>query len=129
MKIPLFICFNIYFYIKSILCCKAKNGNKTSIVHLQKIILTMFNHDFYFCRNGGQSLVIEIQRASQLSFLNQSLWQPEPTMLIDPTDMRRCSHDKGYTSESDLSDTDEGIYSWPSNNTSTPVKKDKKSEV
>ncbi|CAG2190156.1 unnamed protein product [Mytilus edulis] len=79
-------------------------------------------------KNGGQSLVIEIQRASQLSFLNQSLWQPEPTMLIDPTDMRRCSHDKGYTSESDLSDTDEGIYSWPSNNTSTPVKKDKKSE-
>ncbi|XP_052093008.1 uncharacterized protein LOC127729311 [Mytilus californianus] len=79
-------------------------------------------------KNGGQSLVIEIQRASQLSLLNQSLWQPEPTLLLDPTDMRRCSHDKGYTSESDLSDTDEGIYSWPSNNTSTPVKKDKKSE-
>ena len=62
-----------------------------------------------------------------MSFLQQLPWQQEPTLLLDPIDVRR-SQDKGYTSESDVSDTDEGIYSWPSNQTSTP-KKSKISEV
>lgn len=77
-------------------------------------------------KTGGQTLIIDIQRASQMSFLQQLPWQQEPTLLLDPIDMRR-SQDKGYTSESDVSDTDEGIYSWPSNQTSTP-KKSKVSE-